>query len=147
MLNIDLDISQVEAGLGRLLANARDTRPMMRGIAMELLSLTEDNFESESWGGEPWKPSRRVEGGGGKTLQDNGHLAASIISKAGSDYALIGSNKVYAAIHHFGGWAGRNNKVHIPARPYLPLNGDGELQHRAKESILQVALDALTQRL
>ena len=138
MLNIDLDISQVEAGLGRLLANARDTRPMMRGIAMELLSLTEDNFESESWGGEPWKPSRRVEGG---------QLAASIISKAGSDYALIGSNKVYAAIHHFGGWAGRNNKVHIPARPYLPLNGDGELQHRAKESILQVALDALTQRL
>ena len=69
MLNIDLDISQVEAGLGRLLANTRDTRPMMRGIATELLSLTEDNFENESWGGEKWPQSRRAAETGGKTLQ------------------------------------------------------------------------------
>lgn len=144
MLNIDLDISQVEAGLGRLLANARDTRPMMRGIAMELLSLTEDNFESESWGGEKWPQSRRAAETGGKTLQKSGQLAASIESKAGNGYARIGSNKVYAAIHHLGGKAGRNKKVHIPARPYLPMNSDGKLQHRAEENILQVALDALT---
>ena len=139
MLNIDLDISQVEAGLGRLLANTRDTRPMMRGIATELLSLTEDNFENESWGGE-----RRAAETGGKTLQKSGQLVASITGKAGNSYARIGSNKVYAAIHHLGGKAGRNKKVRIPARPYLPMNSDGKLQHRAEENILQVALDALT---
>lgn len=147
MLNINLDISQVEAGLGRLLANARDTRPMMRGIAAELLSLTEDNFENESWGNEKWPQSRRAAENGGKTLQKSGQLAASIESRAGNGYARIGSNKVYAAIHHLGGKAGRNKKVHIPARPYLPMNSDGKLQHRAEENILQVALDALTRGL
>jgi len=38
----------------------------------------------------------------------------------------VGTNKVYAAIHQFGGDAGRNKKVKIPARPYLKL-GNKEL--------------------
>jgi phage virion morphogenesis protein len=32
---------------------------------------------------------------------------------------LIGTNMDYAAIHQFGGKAGRDKKVSIPARPYL----------------------------
>jgi phage virion morphogenesis protein len=32
---------------------------------------------------------------------------------------VIGTNKIYAAIHQFGGQAGRGKKVPIPARPYL----------------------------
>ena len=31
---------------------------------------------------------------------------------------------VYAAIHQFGGWAGRNRKVYIPARPFLQLTNE-----------------------
>ncbi|MDK4527298.1 phage virion morphogenesis protein, partial [Kingella kingae] len=31
---------------------------------------------------------------------------------------------VYAAIHNFGGMAGRNRKVAIPARPFLILTND-----------------------
>jgi len=31
----------------------------------------------------------------------------------------VGPNVVYAAIHEFGGWAGKNNRVRIPARPYV----------------------------
>lgn len=31
----------------------------------------------------------------------------------------IGTNVVYGAIHHFGGFAGRGGKVRIPARPWL----------------------------
>jgi len=50
-----------------------------------------------------------------------GDLAASITSKYDDNSAVVGTNKVYAAIHQFGGDAGRNKKVKIPARPYLKL--------------------------
>ena len=41
-----------------------------------------------------------------------------------NESAIIGSNKVYAAIHQLGGQAGKNKKVTIPARPYLKLTDD-----------------------
>lgn len=36
----------------------------------------------------------------------------------------VGSDKIYAAIHHFGGLAGRGHKTFIPARPYLLIQDD-----------------------
>ena len=68
---------------------------------------------------------------GSLKLVESGHLQRSIrtstklgkVEKAVS----IGSNLEYAAIHQFGGRAGRNRKVTIPARPYLPLNTAGEI--------------------
>lgn len=95
MLEISLDASQLEHGLSQLLKNATNTRPMMRAIATEMQNLTEENFESESWGGERWKQSKRA-ANGGKTLQLSGQLAAGISTKAGNDFAQIGSNKPYA---------------------------------------------------
>ena len=41
-----------------------------------------------------------------------------------NESAIIGSNKVYAAIHQLGGQAGKNKSVTIPARPYLNLTDD-----------------------
>jgi len=55
-----------------------------------------------------------------------GGLASSITSKYDENSAIVGTNKIYAAIHQFGGNAGRNKKVKIPARPYLSL-GESEL--------------------
>ena len=93
MLEIKLDAAKLEHGLSTLLKNAANTRPMMRGIATELLSMTEENFESESWGEQRWKRSRRAADEGGKTLQKSGQLAASLTTQVGSNYARIGSNK------------------------------------------------------
>ena len=71
MFEISLDASSLEHGLGQLLKNATHPRPMMKAIAAELLSITEDNFENENWGGQiPWKPTHR----GGKILQKSSHL-------------------------------------------------------------------------
>ena len=39
-------------------------------------------------------------------------------------YYSRGSREKYAAIHQFGGPAGRGKKVNIPARPYLKLGDD-----------------------
>jgi phage virion morphogenesis protein len=49
-----------------------------------------------------------------------GGLMGGIHYKASDSAVVIGpDNKPYAAIHQFGGMAGRNRKVKIPARPYL----------------------------
>ncbi|MDO4227799.1 phage virion morphogenesis protein [Neisseria sp.] len=143
MITIDLDSKDLQRGLGQLLQNATDTRPMMRAIATEMVSLTEDNFESESWGGKKWQPSRRADADGDKTLQLSGQLAASISTQVGNDFARIGSNKKYAAIHHLGGQAGRGKKVTIPDRQYLPISGAGQLQSGAERALLDIALKAL----
>ena len=105
--------------------------------------LTEENFESESFGGNRWKQSQRA-AQGGQTLQLTGQLAASISTQVGNDFARIGSNKPYAAIHHLGGSAGRNHSVQLPARPYLPINGSGQLQNGADKRILDIAIESLS---
>ena len=56
---------------------------------------------------------------GKKTLIDTGRLRNSITARAYADRAVVGTNVIYAAIHQFGGMAGRGRKVKIPARPFL----------------------------
>jgi len=54
-----------------------------------------------------------------------GGLMGSIHYKASDSEVVIGpDSKPYAAIHQFGGMAGRNRKVKIPARPYMVLQKD-----------------------
>lgn len=160
MLEITLDDKQLQRSLGTLLRNAAATRPMMAGLAAEMQSLTEENFERESWGTESWPQSKRAADDRGKTLQDSGQLAAGISTKITKDSARIGSSKPYAAIHHLGGTVLPKNKPYlvfpipgggfrkikrldIPARPYLPVNKDGHLQPGAERRLLDVALAAL----
>ena len=55
MIELTLDDSDVKRGLAQLLRNATHNQPMMKGLAGELELMTQDNFESESWGGDKWK--------------------------------------------------------------------------------------------
>lgn len=73
----------------------------------------------------------------GKILQTRGELAASITSNYDESSAIVGTNKVYAAIHQFGGDAGRNKKTKIEARPYL------KLEEKDLNNILKTALNYL----
>lgn len=156
MLTIELNERDLTRGLSNLLRNLQNRRPMMQGIAAELLSMTKDNFERESWGNEPWQPTYR----GGKILQLSGQLAASIHTLATNQIAKIGTNKIYAAIHHIGGDIhaqnapylmiplgngrfARKQSVTIPTRPYLPINASGQLQSDGTIRILDVVKDAL----
>lgn len=157
MLTISVDSSKLEHGLGQLLQNLTHRKPINKAIAAELLSMAEDNFERERWGnGKNWDPTHR----GGKKLQLSGQLAASISTSADNNFACIGSNKPYAAIHHLGGEITAKNKpylmiptgngrfarkqsVQIPDRPYLPVNGSGKLQSNGEQRILSVVIDAL----
>lgn len=143
MIELHLDDSDLQRGLGRLLSNARNPAPMMKGIAEELHNATKDNFHNEAWGSSRWPKSKAAAERKGKTLYDTGELYDSITTKTGPRFARIGSNMKYAAIHHMGGQAGRGRKLTLPARPYLPVRGDGKLQPKLETNLLEIALECL----
>ncbi len=72
-----------------------------------------------------------------KILTLKGHLRKSISYKASRDSLVVGSNEKYAAIHQFGGKAGRGRKVVIPPRPFI---GVGSKDEREIERIAQTYL-------
>lgn len=142
--------------LADLIARLQRAEPLMRGISLELLSLTERAFEKE---GDPerWKSlasrtilQRSKKGHWpGKMLQvSTAGLAASVQPFHSGTQAGIqagsGKSAAYAAIHQFGGQAGRGRRTTIPARPYLPFRGTGasaELTTGAQRSITSLTLD------
>lgn len=151
MISIELEHSRVLETLRRVEWAVGDLAPLMRGIAAELASVTEENFENEGQGSNDWPTlseattSRREKTGNwpGQMLQVSAAgLAASITTQADDSSALIGSNKPYAAMMHFGG--DKSDFPHlwgdIPARPYLPMDAEGKLQPEAEEAILDLAM-------
>jgi phage virion morphogenesis protein len=152
MFTIELEHQRLQQALSKVEWAIGDLTPLMRGIAAELASQTEQNFENE---GRPQWPElsdttteRRAKKGNwpGQILQVSAAgLAASITTLATDSSALVGSNKPYAAMMQLGGdqadfphlWGD------IPARPYLPVDAEGNLQPEAEEAILELALSHL----
>jgi len=126
-IEIRLDNRELQDYLIQLAERTSDLCPLMRNIAGIMADSVEENFEQQ--GRPKWEGlkkstiEQRVQKGywPGKILQMRGELAASITSHYDENSAVVGTNKVYAAIHQFGGKTGRNKKVEIPARPYLKL--------------------------
>lgn len=162
-VSIIVDDRELQAALQRLERSGVDLAPAMRKIAQALATVTEANFAAE--GRPKWKPlsevtkhmrlggnkaykkngaltaaAQRRQDAGFRILQHRGQLASSITESHDSTQAAAGSNLVYAAIHQFGGEAGRNRKVTIAARPYLPTTADNELQPEAREEVLDTVL-------
>lgn len=124
-IEIRLDNKMVEEALLELAQKTSNLRPLMKNIAGVMADSTEENFKEEGrpkWQdlSEVTKTARRKTGHyPGQMLQVSGQLALSINTQYDDVSAVIGSNKVYAAIQQLCGQAGENKKVIIPARPYL----------------------------
>lgn len=127
-IEIKIEDKELQQVLDKLFEKTSDLRPLMKNIAGVMADSVEENFKQE---GRPDKWAelkestikQRTKKGywPGKILQMRGELAASITSDYDENSAVVGTNKVYAAIHQFGGIAGRNKKTKIIARPYLKL--------------------------
>jgi len=127
-IEIKIDDKELNQVLDRLFEKTSDLRPLMKNIAGIMADSVEENFKQE---GRPEKWAELAESTikqrkkkgywPGKILQMRGELAASITSEDSENLAIVGTNKAYAAIHQFGGEAGRNKKTKIEARPYLKL--------------------------
>nr|DAN14900.1 MAG TPA: virion morphogenesis protein [Caudoviricetes sp.] len=123
-LMIEIEINnaqQIATILERLAAAARDRTPLMRSIAGTMESAVLQNFDA---GGRPkWLGLKYRQG---TPLVDTENLMNSITSYYDNNIAIVGTNEPYAAIHQFGGKAGRGRKVDIPARPFLVLTPQDE---------------------
>ena len=112
---------QISQLLDKLAQGSSDLSPLMRKLAGTMEKAVLQNFES---GGRPaWEALKYRKG---KPLVDTENLMGSITSYYDKENAIVGTNEPYAAIHQFGGKAGRGKKVEIPARPFLSLTPQDE---------------------
>lgn len=129
-IEIKIDNKKVEKALLEIAQKTSNLRPLMKNIAGIMADSTEENFKVEGrpkWKdlSEKTKTARKKTGHyPGQILQVSGQLALSVTTQYDDTSAVIGSNKVYAAIHQLGGQAGKNKKTTIPARPYLSLTNE-----------------------
>lgn len=139
----DIDASSVVRRLQALQTLGADLSPAMRDIARLGESQTRMRFRTQTDpDGQKWKPSLRAIETGGRTLTKDGHLGDSASSAYGPDYAMWGVNRIYAAIHQFGGTirakAGKLkfrlpggqfvqvDSVTMPARAFLGISASDE---------------------
>lgn len=167
LISVSLNSQPIAALFGQIIRRSGGgTRPLMREVAGIMLSEVEDNFAAQGrprWlelksvnlaraGYKRDKKGRQALPRNRKAsyqiLQDTGRLASSITQAFDSGTATVGTNLVYAAIHHFGGrtkahliraknaralntpYGPRKSVQHpgsvIPARPFLTISPAGE---------------------
>jgi len=172
-LTFKINDAEVQAMLARLQARCKDLSKPMGRIGAFYERSVQENFKAQaSPDGTPWerlsqttmmlglKKKGRIGAKGGLTnkgrkyiqgkriLWEYGDLAGGVHSQATSNSVTIGvgGHIPYAAIHQFGGPAGRGRKVRIPARPFLAVNrGAGmELAEKDRLRILDIIREHLS---
>ena len=138
----------VIAYLEQLAAAGFLDKAVFSAIGEELLLSTDARFDSQTDpDGRPWEPLnakyaewKRAFHGHDRILKLRGYLRDTLRYQATDVSVAIGSNRVYSAIHQFGGQAGREHKAAIPARPYLGGSYDDVA------AILEIIEDAFAAR-
>ena len=147
MAEITLSIEELQGKLERLSKALENKTPLLRRIANTLQNVTEESFDKQaSPFGEKWKPNapKTLQNKrGNKILIQSGLLSQSFTQKVTGSSAQVGTNKEYAAIHQFGGKAGRNKRVTIPARPFMPIKNNGEIPKDLGERLENEVVDYL----
>lgn len=153
MFTVELDHQRLQNALRKVEWAVGDLAPLMRGVAAELVSQTEEIFENE--GRPDWADlsdattGRRAKNGNwpGQILQVSAAgLAASVTSLATDSSALVGSNKPYAAMMQLGG--DQADFPHLRRHTGSAVPADGCCRRTAAEAeqaLLELALSHLKQ--
>ena len=144
---VRIESKEIGQALQKLLDEVQDRSGFHNLVGEHLLTSVEERFETQtSPDGAAWQAlspvtvAQRLRSSSTAPvtiLRQSGRLAGSINYEANSEQTRVGTSLVYAAIHHFGGEAGRGHAVTIPARPYLGLSPEDE------EAIIKIAEDWL----
>lgn len=168
---IEVQDDAVLAALGRMQKRGEDMQPFLQGLGDDLVERTKHRFETSTGpDGVKWKDNsavtlamlsdrlgksyRKKDGslnakgdariaGKKPLIGESGDLRRQIVAVAASTDVTIKASPVYAAIHQFGGKAGRGLKVTIDARPYLPVRSDGSLYPAESAAVLESINDYL----
>jgi phage virion morphogenesis protein len=143
-----IDDADMREKLALLIAKMQRAEGFYKNVGEHLLNSVKDNFEAETApDGTRWKTlsqttrdlrSKKYGNAPTTILRASGDLMNSINMQASDTDVRIGSSLIYAAIHQFGGDAGRSKKVAIPARPYLGLSAVDE------DEVMAIAEEWLT---
>jgi phage virion morphogenesis protein len=112
-----IDIDKLELGMAATIESQTKRR-----IARE--KTAPDGTPWANWSPEYAKTRHQ----GHSLLRGEGNLLDDIFSDQTGGGVVVGSSMVYAAIHQFGGEAGRNGNVDIAARPFLGLSDENEAE-------------------
>lgn len=138
-MQIQLNNTALQHTLQQAAQHLGDATPLMKAISEDLVTESLLNFQSQgrpAWAGLSPKTKRK----GGMILQVSAAgLKASVVGSYTATTATVGAGSAkstaYAAIHQFGGMAGRGRKVKIPERRYLPMDKNGNLQPEAQAAV------------
>jgi len=158
VITITYDDREVQSALAKLSGRLKNMRPALAAIGQAVRSDIMERFDtSTAPDGSRWQPltmaaiisrARRSAGSGlkkrrsatlrrfasgAKPLLDTGALrnsvrVASVTDSAVSVSAGGGNRDMIAAIHNFGGNAGRGRKTRIPARPFMGVSAEGKAE-------------------
>lgn len=143
-MDVKVDDKEVLRAFGELQARLANTKPVMQAIGTGLVGHIQKRLGDGSLAGRwaPLNPAYRAGKKNKNMLVESGSLRGSISEQAGQDYVKIGTNKIYAAIHQFGGTIRpkdapalffkmgsgfvRAKSVTIPARPFLTIEDEDD---------------------
>ena len=124
--------------LKKMSSKFRNRKPILTAMGAALKSITMEAFRNPSVRPSPWKPTKKQTGR--QILIQSGRMARSTrIVTVTNNSVEVGLDPVYAAIHQFGGQAGRGHKVTIPARPYMPFGASGKMTDAGKRRVERAA--------
>jgi phage gpG-like protein len=145
----------------KAIGGLRDTTPVVKAMCLAVQSVAQRAFSQAALRAAPWPV---LHGGGEARLRRSGELWKGIhITDVTAKQGLVAVNKVYGAIHQFGGTIRPKNpsgslrfmgadgfvfakRVEIPARPFLPFAPTGEPTDYAARAV-QTAVEAKVQAL
>ena len=130
MIEIKVDASDLERKLRGVVLGLQQPAELMEDLSEVMYSEVIKNFEMQ--GRPSWKklsPVTLAKKKGNRKLQEGGpnseDLIGSFEARVDGHQAIVSNAVTYAAIHNFGGKAGRGLKVDIPARPFMTIPASG----------------------
>jgi phage gpG-like protein len=164
----------LSAGIEKRIRALADRKPVLEAMGLELVSITTRAFSDPALRPSPWparkntrlvtnpKTGRQKTIATGKLrtlriredkqtwslLRKSGALVQSIrITQVGTNSVTVGSDRPYAAVHQFGSKKPKGRGGGIPARPFFPVDRQGNFTALAARKIEAAAVTALRQRL
>ncbi len=145
MIHLDINTEALQRSLMHLQQAGRHLRPVFKDIGEELVKSTHQRFEDgigpdgEKWALNSVLSTLERKEGDRPLIGETQGLSTEIHYAADDHRVMVGSNKEYAAMQHFGGK--KDDYPHlwgdVPARPFVGLSAADE------QEVLEIVLDHL----
>lgn len=143
------ELNNLEIKLNQFKNDLTHTEPLMAELANYLHVMIEVSFEREqSPDGKKWSPIKpnKKDPHPEKILWSSGAMQRSLYQQSTKDTAIVGLNAVsngfqYPLTHQFGTNNAWGKGIIIPARPFLPIDSNGNIYEGVEKELMEVVDD------